>query len=354
MAILKPTFSLTVGSLSSDSDNPAGGPRAFLVERDMDVPADALRIDLADRSDIALGDDVSLELGHDGDNQTAFTGKVVRLQPALSGVTIFALGTMNDLLNYRSANTYESQTAGAIVQDLVGGAGLEAGTVDDGPTLPRFAVDRRVSAYVHVKGLADRLGYELYADRDGKVMFHALGDAAGLDAAGGGLLGAVAGAVSSLLGGGSAEGYAFGKHVIAGSAHSSPPAWGSVQVGSESPMSSQGDSASHWLTTDDSDFTGSAGSGDPQLLLLDLAARSKDLADRFAAGRLAVAKRTAHQVSFTVLGRPQVDLGDDLNLSDVPDATFNGQGYVRAIRHRFNDRAGFVTEFRISLSPEGA
>jgi hypothetical protein len=354
MAILKPTFSLTVGSLTSDTANPVGGPRAFLVERDMDVPADALRIDLADRAGIALEDDVSLELGHDGDNQTAFTGKVVRLQPALSGVTIFALGKMNDLLNYRSANTYESQSAGAIVQDLIGGAGLEAGKVDDGPDLPRFAIDRRASAFAHVKGLADRLGYELYADRDGKVMFHALGDAAGLDAAGGGLLGAVAGAVTALLGGGGSEGYAFGKHLVSGSAQSAPPAWSSVQVGSESPMSSQGDSSAHWLTTEDSDFTGSAGSGDPQLFLLDLAARSKDLADRFAAGRLAVAKRTAHQVSFTVLGRPQVDLGDDLSLSDVPDSVFNGQGYVRAIRHRFSDGAGFVTEFRISLSLEGA
>ncbi len=353
MAILKPTFSLTVGSLSSTTDNPVGGPRLFLVERDMDVPADALRLDLADRSDISLGDEAALELGHDGENETVFSGKVVKLHPTLAGVTVYALGSLNDLLNLRRASTYEGQTAGAIAHDLIDQAGLEAGTVDDGPTLPRFAIDKRLSAYTHLKSLADRLGYELYADRDEAVMFHALGDAAGLDAAGGGLLSAAASAVSSLLGGGG-EGYQFGRHLVAGGAASRPAAWGSVLVGGESPMSSQGDSAAHWLTVKDSDFQGSAGSNDPQMLLFDQAARSKDLADRFAAGQLAVAQRAAKQVDFTVLGRPQVDLGDSLSVSDVPDSLFNGQGYVRAIRHRFGGGSGYLTSFRIALSGEAS
>ncbi len=353
MAILKPTFSLTVGSLSSATDNPLGGPRQFLVSRDMDVPADSLRLDLSERSGIALDDDISLELGHDGDNETVFSGKVVRLRPALDGVTVYALGRMNSLLNLHTAATYEGQTPGAIARDLIGQAGLEAGTVDDGPTLPRFAIDKRLNAYTHLKSLADRLGYELYANRDGAIMFHALGDAAGLDAAGGGLLAAAASAVSALLGGGG-EGYQFGRHLVASRLDSRPPAWGSVLVGGESPMSSQGDSAAHWLTVKDTDFQGRAGSDDPQALLLDLAARSKDLADRFAAGQLAVAQRMAKQVGLTVLGRPQVDLGDSLRVSDVPDDLFNGQGYVRFIQHRFGDEWGYLTTFRVALSGEAA
>ncbi len=357
MARLKPTYSLTVGSLSSNTDTPAFGPRAFTVQRDMDIPADALHIRMLERAGINLDDEVSLELGFDGENEPVFKGKVVKIRPALDGLSIYALGKMNDLLNLRTASTYEGQSAGAIVGDLVGQAGLESGTLDDGPTLPRFAVDRRVSAFAHAKGLADRLGYELYANRDGAVMFHALGDAAGLDAASGGLLGAAAGALESaaaaLLGGGGSEGYAFGQHLLASRASRRSSPWGTVKVGGESPMSSQGDSASHWLTVNDSDFQGQAGSGSPEILLLDQAARSKDLADRFAAGQLAVIQRSANQVSLRVFGRPQVELGDSLSASDAPEELLNGEGYVRAIQHIFDDRLGFVTDLRVALNGGG-
>ena len=47
-----------------------------------------------------------------------------------------------------------------------------------------------------------------------------------------------------------------------------------------------------------------------------------------------------------------MDLGHTVAVTDVPDETVNGSGYVRAIRHRFGDEAGFLTEIRISLEPE--
>jgi phage protein D len=322
----------------------------------MDTPAESLHISLFERQDISLGEEVSLELGHDGENERVFTGKVALVRPALGGVEVFALGRMEALLALRTSATFEGQAVGSIARDLIGQAGLETGSVDDGPTLPRFAVDKRLSAYAHLKGLADRLGYELYTNRDGQIMFHALGDAAGLDAGAGGLLGAAAGAVASaastLIGLGGAEGYQYGLHLIQAHATRRPPEWGKVEVGGESAMSSQGESTAHWLTVNDSDFRGSAGDGSPALLVLDSAARSKDLADRFSAGRLAVANRSAHQVSITVLGRPQVDLGSTLNVSEVPDGLLNGEGYVRSICHRFGENTGFTSQFRIALSLE--
>jgi hypothetical protein len=208
-------------------------------------------------------------------------------------------------------------------------------------------VDRRLSGYAHVKDLADRLGFELYADRTGKAMFRGLGPAANLDA-GGGLLGAAVGAAAAALGlGGGGEGYAFGKNLLAAVGVRRPAAWSGIKIGGESPMSQQGDETAHWLTTSDSDFDGAAGDGDPQLLQLDAAARTKDLADRFAAGRLAVATRRAGQTMITTQGHPQVDLGNDLSISGVADNLVNASGYVRAIRHCFGDAVGFVTDFRI-------
>lgn len=346
--MLQPTFELTMGSLSSTTDNPAGGPRSFQVERDMDVAADALQVVLMERSGIGLDDPVTLDLGHDGENERVFTGAVVRLRPALSGVTVVALGRMNGLLRLCTASTFENQTAGSILRSLIAEAGLTAGTIDEGPDLPRFVIDRSQSGYAHARGLAERLGYELYANRAGEIMFHALGDAANLDAAGG-LGGAVAGAVSGLLGG-AGEGYLFGQHLVGAHSISQLPAWAGVDVGGESPMSGQGDTTSHWLTINDSDYRGSAGSGDPNLLLLDPAARTRDLSDRFAAGQLATKQRSAHQVTITVLGRPQLDLGDSISVGDVPDALINGSGYVRAVRHRFSVVHGFLTDFRIGMS----
>ena len=346
MPTLRPTFTLTIGSLNSSTDNPVAGPGSFVVDRDMDVPADALRVHLRERAGIVVGDAVTLGLGHDGEEETAFTGAVETVRPAISGVAVRALGKTHDLLNVRTSIIYVNQSAGSIARDLIGQAGLSAGTIDDGAVLPRYVVDRALSGYRHLKELADRLGYELYADRDGNIMFHALGPAANLDALGG----ALGAAVGGLLGAGG-ESYAFGQQLLSAAAGSRGVAWGTVEVGGESPMSGQGDTTEHWLTTDDADYMGSAGDGGPELLVRDPVARTKDLADRFAAGRLAVAARTARETSISVLGRPQVDLGHTIAVDGVPEEAVNGSGYVRAIRHRFGDEAGFLTEMRISLEP---
>jgi len=348
MGMLKPVFKLRLGSFLSETDNAAGGPGALRIERDMDVAADAAEVRLMERPEVAVGDAVEIELGHDGTTERVFTGELVELVPTLSGARLRALGAMNKLLNHRQSATYADQSAGSIVNDLAGAAGLDAGEVSNGPELPAFAVDRRRSAWAHVKSLADRLGYELYCDREGRLHFRAHGAAAELDSTGG--LGALAGAAASALGvGGGGEGYAFGKHLIRLEAARRTPALASVTVGGESPSSTQGDATAHWLSRNDADFRGTAGSGGPESLHADGAARTKDLADRFAAGLLSRANRRAHEITFRILGRPSLDLGQELQVSDVPDALGNGSGYVRALRHRFDVEAGFITEVRLAL-----
>ena len=359
--MLKPTFALTIGSLSSDSGRPVAGPCRIRVERDMDVPADAAEGTLRTREGVSLADEVSIALGHDGENEAVLSGAVAALHPHLLGVRVTVLGAMRKLLDLRTAAWYTEQSAGAIARDLFDQAGLEAGTIDDGPVLPRYAVDPRLSAYAHLRRLAERLGYELYARRDGKVCFHGLGAGAGLDA-GGGLLGAgaagaaggsaggVVAAAAALLGGGG-EGYQYGQHLLAGAAQRQPPAWGRVIVGGESPMSGAGDSTAHWLTTDDADYQGEVGDSGAGgvLLLLDPAARTKDLAGRFAAGQLAAGGRRAHQVTIRVLGRPQLELGDTITVGGSPDDLLDGSGYIRALRHTFDGEAGFVTDVRVAF-----
>lgn len=347
MAVLKPTFSLSINSFSSDTENPAGGVKSFIVDRDMDIPADSLRIELTQRSGIALGDEVSLDLGHDAEEETVFTGNVIALLPTCIGIEVRALGKMNELLNLRTSAVFENQTAGSIAWDLIGQAGLSAGTIDEGPALPRYTLDMHLCVFRHLKGLADCLGYELYADCMGNIMFHALGKAADLDAAGG--LTPGAGSAASLPGPGAAERYIFGQHLLSASSRRQYKAWGTIKAGGESPMSEKGDSTAHWFTVNDANYGGTAGSGAPALLILEPLARTKDLADRFAAGRLAVASRRAHEVTVKVLGRPGIDLGDSIASGDLPDELQNAGGYVRAIRHRFGEDTGFVSDFRICV-----
>ena len=343
--MLKPVFTLSLGSYRASETDAVGGPSRIVVERAMGSAADALEVIVMDRSGVVPGDAATVALGHDDSRAKVFTGAVAEVQPTLVGVRIRALGTTNALLNLRVAALYENQAAGSIVRDLLGQAGLDAGTIDDGPVLPLYAVDRRLSAHRHVRDLADRLGYELYTDRDGKVMFHALGAAASLDA---GALGAVAGAAASLLGGGG-EGYEFGKHLAAAGSRQRSAGPTKVEIGGESPMSSQGDTTAHWLSADDDDSRGDAGDGDDTLLLLDPAARTRDLADRFAAGRLASRSRRASEVTITVLGRPSLELGDNISVSGVSDSLVNQSGYVRALRHHLSEERGFLTDVIVSV-----
>lgn len=350
MANLRPTFALSIGSFRSTSERPVGGPTAFRVDRDMDVGADSLALTLMDRSGIAPGDPVTVELGFEDATGKVFTGTVAEVAVTLRGTHVLGLGAMNGLLNLRKSATYEDRSAGDIVRELIGDASLQEGTVADGPTLPRFAIDQGQSAFAHVKGLADRLGYELYADVDGNVMFQPLGPAADLDSTGGGLLGsAVATAASALgLGGGSGP-FAYGGQLIALKARTGQKAVGSISVGGESPMSGEGDTTGHWLTTNDADYRGSAGSGDPSALVIDPLARTKDLADRFARGRLATSARGLRRVYFRTFGRHDLDLGDDASTAGLPDDLGSASGYVRVLRHRFGAGAGFVTEVGLSV-----
>ena len=145
-------------------------------------------------------------------------------------------------------------------------------------------------------------------------------------------------------------GYAYAKHLVAAAAQHAVAGAGTVKVGGESPMSTKGDSTSYWLNASETAPDGSAGSGDPTLLYIDPAARTTDLAARFASGFLVLRNRTANAVTIDVLGRPSVDLGDSISVSDLPGESGALSGYVRAIRHTFGARRGFVSQRSCAVS----
>src|SRR5690349_21167011 len=135
MAGLQPTFSLRIGALQASTASAAASPSRMVAERDMHVPADALRVRLADRGRVTLDDDVELSLGYDGTEAAVFAGTVASLRPAVDGVEVWALGGLHALLDLYVGVVFEDQTAGGVVRDLIGRVGLTAGTIDDGPSL---------------------------------------------------------------------------------------------------------------------------------------------------------------------------------------------------------------------------
>ncbi|MFG6489107.1 hypothetical protein ACG04R_20645 [Roseateles sp. BYS78W] len=346
MAASSPRFSFTAGSLGADSDSPASAPVRFVVERSLDVPIDCLRVDLGASGGAAVGDDVTLDLGvGDAGLERVFTGSVAELRPRLGGCRLFCVGMMLALVDLRVASFYQETSAGDVVRDLLGQAALDAGDISDGVTLPRYAVERRVGAHAQLRRLAERLGFSLFADRQGKVHFKGLGAAAALGS--GGIGGALAGAASSLLEGGTTT-LEYGKHLLAAEGSLRPPLARTIVVGGESPTSGQGEDKSFWLTAKDSDYEDSAGSGD-DWLITDTAARTKDMAGRFAAGYAASFGRRTTAVRASVLGNATLELGDAWGLSGAPEEGLNRSGMVAGLRHRFGAQEGFVTDLVLAV-----
>ena len=348
MAGLRPRFSLTAGSLSADSASPLAGPSRFVVERSLDVPIDGLRVTLAESGGVAPGDPVQLDLGDEDGLARVFTGSVAEVRPRLAGCELFCAGSLLALVDLRVSSFYQQRSAGDVVRDLIGQAALAPGEIADGITLPRFAVERRLGAHAQLRRLAERLGYSLFADRAGKVHFRGLGPAAGLAAGGigAGLATAAAGALG-MLGKGGAGGLTYGKHLLGATGGLRPAFARTLLLGGESPMSGQGEDKSFWLTATDTDYQDSAGDGD-ELLVTDPTARTKDMAGRFAAGYAATFARRTSELRLTVLGMPDLELGDDSGASDAPESALNTTGYVKGLRHRFGAREGFVTDVVVS------
>jgi len=348
---LRPKFSFTAGSLSANSESPSSGTWRFVVDRSLDTPIDALRVKLADCGGISPGEPVQLDLGDEDGLERVFTGSVAELRPRLHGCELYCLGTMLALVELRVSSFFQNQTAGDVVRDLLGQAGLDEGEVDDGLELPRFSVNRTVGAHAQLRRLAEKLGFSLFADRQGCVHFRGVGPAGNLGS--GGAFGSIAGAASAaseLLGGGG-SGFEYGKHLLAARGGLRPPLQRTVVVGGESPMSGQGDDKTFWLTATDSDFEDSVGDGE-DLLIVDPSARSKDMAGRLAAGYAAQLNRSRADVFLRVLGQPALELGEDNSASNTSEDALNRSGYIKALRHRFGPSEGFVTD--LVLSTEAA
>ena len=149
------------------------------VEAGLGPVVDAAEIELSADTQaptVALGDQGTISLGYgDTGAKLVFTGGVDGMRRRIPGNNrIVATNGGSMLARQRVNQSYEQQSAGDIVKDLAGRAGIGTGRVEAGASLPFFVVDDRRGSYAHIAELARRCGFVTYFDPEGKLCFTAL------------------------------------------------------------------------------------------------------------------------------------------------------------------------------------
>jgi hypothetical protein len=170
-----------------------------------------------------------------------------------------------------------------------------------------------------MQDLAELCGFDLYINTDGKLVFE------------------------KFAGGKTVHVFEYAKHIITLDVLRTPPLAGLVEAWGESPAGSRSEDAWAWLTKDFSSSKGTAGSG-ARLLLERSALRTTDAARTAANAALTTIQRRTLRGQLRTIGRPEVKLGDAIQLRGVPDDSLNKNFQVRSITHHITKQSGFTTE----------
>ena len=325
--MLTPAYRLNVGSRVVDTtDEPRASTLVDLtVELGQDVPADAATLVLGNVGGLrpAAGESASIELGYAdegaGGVEKVFTGKVEHVDAGVAVTRVLLAGAAAPLLRTFTDETFEGQTAGALLRDLAGRAGVRVGEAEAGISFPAYVVDGRRSLGHHLREMASLSGLDLWTDPQGRLL------------------------MKRWAGGRIVHELKYGSDVLDVELMRLPPLAGKVQAWGESPTGAEGTEAWGWLTPD---FEGSRGeAGDGGLLLLERPVlRTRDAARTAAEAALAEIRRRAVRGRLRTLGRPGVRPGDALKLEGTPGGALDGTYAVRGVTHRMTKTGGFVTD----------
>ena len=331
-AVRRPTVDINLSSASADDW------RAALVglRVDMALAPTVNRAELyvspnAGAPTAALGDAGTITLGYeDGSTGPVFSGQVIGLEPHAAGpMRIILADAGAALAAVRVNQSFEQQSAGDVVRDLAGRASVTTGTIETGASFAFYVVDDRQSGYQHVATLARRCGFLASVGPDGNLSFGAPSQAPPV------------------------QQFRFGVDVLALRLTSTSPLVGSVAFVGEGAAGSQGSDAWAWLLKDPTAVTGTAGSGSPQRLLADGAARSSAIASGAATAALDALARSRNVGRLLTTGASAVVVGSAISISDMPQSSLNGSGLVLGVQHRFGKQTGFLSQVTFSASGAG-
>lgn len=266
----------------------------------------------------AVADPLSVSLGTAEAGLTqVFEGRIDLIRSGLTETVVVGVSPAVDLLDLVVDESFEKQSAGAIVSDLAGRAGISAGSVEDGIEFPYFMADDRRTAYDHLRGLAMRCGFDLYFDASNELVFAPYQPSQ------------------------PEHSFAYGVDLLEARIEREPPAFDQVNVIPESPASSEGEAAASWIAAQPMDFAGTSGSGERVLVVRDRAIRTQEGAQQSADGRLAVLQRHATRGRLLAVGRAEVSVGQRVEVADANG--ISGTYQVASVNHRLDRTKGFLT-----------
>ena len=120
---------------------------------------------------VAPGDEVRVELGYGDDLKPVFTGTVEAVDWGIEQVAFRAAGAFRALVRARLNRFFEKSTAGDMVSNVAGLLDMATGSVEAGLEFQAYAFSDDVSAYDGLRQLAERCGFDLYADVDDTLVF---------------------------------------------------------------------------------------------------------------------------------------------------------------------------------------
>jgi phage protein D len=296
---------------------------ALRLRRVLAPEADLLQLLVAATSTapaVALGDQGELSMtSSDGTDTLVFTGKVDGIhERASSARLVTASNGSCDLALARLNRSFEQQDTGQIIQALASELGLSSDVPSNVPTLPRFVIDDRLSLYAHIANLAALSGYLVSIAADGGI---AVKDPA--------------------AGGEPAARITYGIDVLDFRLGERAAQVASVQVTGEGAAGDQGSDAWYWLRKDPASNQSTAGSGAPLRTVSIGALRSADAVATLASAKLQRASEVATRGWLVISGTPQIEPGDNVELSGMPQTSLNGSYRVDEIVHEFDARRGF-------------
>jgi hypothetical protein len=280
--------------------------------------------------DVKAGDPIEVELRASDTAEVVMTAEVQAFESTLERTTILGRSGMRRLAGARLAAVYQNQATGQVVRDLAGQVGVQVGDVDAGSTWPYLVVDDARSLLRQLRELARREVADLYFDARNRLTLKRFAQA------------------------GPQHRFRYGLDLLDLRLRRDGAGLERVRVFGESPASSQGLATWPWLVKDLAPLGGAAGQGSRSSSRRDGAVRTKDAADRLATARLGASRDAATGGLAVLLGNPRIQLGDAVEVADVPWAELNGLFKVTSVEHRLGKREGFLTMVGFSGHGGGA
>ncbi len=298
--------------------------RAVRVCRRLSGSTDELRFAMALNAGLDIAGDalVSLEMGWADSGITVFTGTIVSLEYTLNEVHGIAHGSQKDLAQTRIDETFIDQNAGDVVKALADRAGLDTGIIDSGIQLPKYLAEGSLSLFDHLHLLARICGVDVFTDEDGKINFTKR-EAFTADYT-----------------------YQYGINLMDARIRKNTPAISSIQVIPESPASQEGTQASSWFVKSSRDISATAGQGNIRRFSTALCT-TKEAAQTAAKSYQRDIERRGIKGKIMVMGQPEANPGQVVELKDMPDQNTNGYYEISGVDHALDGISGFKTTLHL-------